>query len=84
MREYRFADKMNANQSRRLQLTRKDQYLALEQELRDLENKMKIHVEKQNELQRMLEANKKEWDKLKKLYHQKLKERDQKKEDERM
>ena len=74
---------MNASQSRRPQ-TRKDQYLALERELRDLKNKMKINVERQNELQRMLEANKKEWDKLKKLYDQKLKERDQKKKDEQM
>ena len=74
---------MNASQSRRLQ-TRKDQYLALEQELRDLKNKMKTNVEKQNELWQMLEAKKKEWNELKKLHDQKLKERDRKKKDEQM
>ena len=56
--------------------------MALEKELQDLENEMKICVKEQNKLQRMLEANEKKWDKLKKLYDQKLKERHQKKKDE--
>ena len=72
---------MSASNSRLLQ-TRRDQYLALEKELQDLENEMKICVKEQNKLQRMLEANEKKWDKLKKLYDQKLKERHQKKKDE--
>ena len=72
---------MSASKSRLLQ-TRRDQYLALEKELQDLESEMKICVKEQNKLQRMLEANEKKWDKLKKLYDQKLKERHQKKKDE--
>ena len=58
---------MNASQSRRLQ-TRRDHFLPIEQELKDL---VKRIAEKKKEL-----------DELKKLYDQKVKERDQMKKDE--
>ena len=70
-----------SRESRRLLEKKTQSYKALEQELRDLETKLKENALEHDGLQRRLEDNEKERDKLKNLYERKLKERNKKKDE---
>ena len=63
-------------ESSRLLEEKTQSYKALEQELRDLEAKIKKNASEHDGLRRRLEANEKERDELTNLYERKSKERD--------
>ena len=70
-----------SRESRRLLEGEIQIYEALEQELRDLEVKLRVNAQEHDDLQRCLEANEKDRDKLRNLHERKSKERDKKKDE---
>ena len=70
---------MEPTQSSRLLEEKQREYKSVEQELRDLDEKLRRKGWKHDKLQRKLKANEEEWVTLDNDYRQKLKELDEKK-----